>query len=148
MERALAVVEATEAAKDLVREAAELADGVGAELVLVHVTDEEAYAERREAMEKIPDHTVAYSVGRASDGARDFAEDIGKEVLGDTDIKFEAIGRVGDKRDRILETADRYGCDHVFLTGRKRSPTGKAIFGDTAQQIILDFDGAVTVVTE
>ena len=148
MERALAVVEATEAAKDLVREAGELARGVNAELVLVHVTDEEEYAERREAMEQIPDHTVAYSVGRASDGARDFAEDIGKEVLADSDIEFEAVGRVGDKRDRILETAERHGCDHVFLTGRKRSPTGKAIFGDTAQQIILDFDGAVTVVTE
>ena len=148
MERALAVVEATETAKALVWEAGELARGVDAELALVHVTDEEEYAERREAMEQIPDDAGTYSVGQASDGARDFAEDIGKEVLGDMDVEFKAVGRVGDKRDRILETADRYDCDHVFLTGRKRSPTGKAIFGDTAQQIILDFDGAVTVVTE
>ena len=148
MERALAVVEATEAAKDLVWEAGELARGVDAELVLVHVTDEEEYAERREAMEQIPDDAGTYSVGKASEGARKFAEDIGKEVLADSDVGFEAIGRVGDKRDRVLETAERYDCDHVFLTGRKRSPTGKAIFGDTAQRIILDFDGAVTVVTE
>jgi len=32
----------------------------------------------------------------------------------------------------------------VFLTGKKRSPTGKAVFGDRSQAIILNFDGPVT----
>jgi hypothetical protein len=36
----------------------------------------------------------------------------------------------------------------VFLAGRKRSPTGKALFGDQTQAVILDFDGAVTVITK
>jgi len=35
----------------------------------------------------------------------------------------------------------------VFVRGRRRSPTGKAVFGDTAQAVILNFDGFVTVAT-
>ena len=47
MQRALVVVDASESAKALVREAGELAGGVGADLVLVHVTTREEYRERR-----------------------------------------------------------------------------------------------------
>jgi nucleotide-binding universal stress UspA family protein len=48
----------------------------------------------------------------------------------------------------VLAEARHRGCDHVFVTGRKRSPAGKAIFGDVAQRIVLEFDGAVTVLAE
>ncbi|WP_266079952.1 universal stress protein [Haladaptatus caseinilyticus] len=148
MNRALAVVEASESAKELVREAGELADGVGASLVLLHITSDEEYENTRKSLEGIPNLETSYTAGQAFDGAQQFAEDIGREVLEGVDIEYEAVGRVGDERDEILNIAEEYGCDHVFLAGRKRSPTGKAIFGDRTQAVILDFDGAVTVVTE
>lgn len=147
MKRALAVVDASEAAKDLVREAGELAEGVGAGLVLVHVTTEEDYENQLDALEEIPSEDVSYGITQAKDGARQFAADIGREVLSDVDVDVEAVGRVGDRKDEILETADEHGCDHIFIAGRKRSPTGKAVFGDLTQKVILDFEGAVTVVT-
>lgn len=147
MKRALAVVEGDETAKSLVREAAELAAGVGAELVLVHVTTEEEYEAHREDLEQIPEPDTSLSVGQALEGARRFAEEIAREVLEDHDIEYSVVGRLGDKADEVLAVADEEGCDHVFLTGAKRSPTGKAVFGDTAQEVILDFDGAVTVIT-
>jgi len=147
MERAIAVVEASDSAKELVREAGELAAGVGADLVLLHVTTEDEYSDRRESMASIPDLNVNYTIDEAQDGARTFAKDIGRDVLDDIDIEPEAVGRVGEKGDEILQFADSTDADHIFLAGRKRSPTGKAIFGDVTQRIILEFDGAVTVVT-
>ncbi|MFC6907201.1 universal stress protein [Halalkalicoccus tibetensis] len=51
----------------------------------------------------------------------------------------------GDIPDIILTEANKRNCDHIFVTGEKRSPTGKAVFGDTAQSIILNFEGPVTV---
>ena len=88
------------------------------------------------------------TAGQALEGARQFAADLGHEVLDGVDVGYQATGRVGDERDEILNAANEFDCDHVFLAGRKRSPTGKALFGDRTQSVILDFDGAVTVVTE
>lgn len=147
MERAIAVVEASDSAKELVHEAGELAAGVDAELILVHVTTDDEYADRRESMMNIPDLDVNYTVDEALDGARKFAKDVGRDVLGDVDVAYEPVGRLGEKGDEVLALADERDADHVFVAGRKRSPTGKAIFGDVTQRIILEFDGAVTVVT-
>ncbi|MFB6072362.1 MAG: universal stress protein [Halobacterium sp.] len=147
MDRAIAVVEASDSAKELVREAGELAAGVDAELLLLHVTTEDEYSDRRESMAGIPDLDVNYTLDEAKDGARKFAADIGRDVLGGVDVETEAVGRVGEKGDEVLEFAEERDADHIFIAGRKRSPTGKAIFGDVTQRIILEFDGAVTVVT-
>ena len=148
MERALAVVDADESTKALVREAGELAAAVGAELALLHVTSSDEYEETRQKMESIPNSPVGYSAEKAREGAEDFAADVGREVLEGIDVSYEAVGRVGDEQSEILAAADEYDCDHLFIAGEKRSPTGKALFGDLTQSIILNFDGPVTVVTE
>ena len=147
MERALAVVEGSESAKQLVREAGELATGVGAELVLLHVTTDEEYDDTRKSLEAIPNLESSYTPGQALEGARSFAADVGRDVLKGVDVEWDAVGRLGDERDEVLAAAKEQDCDHVFIAGDKRSPAGKALFGDTTQAVILDFDGAVTVVT-
>lgn len=148
MERALAVVGTSKAAKSIVREAGELAAGVDADLFVIHVTTEEEYDEQRTELEEIPDEEVSYGIGQARQGAENFAGDIAREVLAGIDVEWEAIGAVGDRVKAILEEARINDCDHVFVSGRKRSPTGKALFGDNTQQIILNYDGHVTVMTE
>jgi nucleotide-binding universal stress UspA family protein len=148
MERALAVVDAEESTKGLVREAGELAAAVGAELVVLHVTSTDEYEEKRKTMEQVPNNSVGYSAETAREGAEEFAADIGREVLEGVDVSWEATGAVGDEQREILNTADERDCDHLFVAGEKRSPTGKALFGDLTQSIILNFDGPVTVVTE
>lgn len=148
MKRALAVVDADESTKQLVREAGELAEAVGAELVLLHVTSEEEYEKKRKTMEQIPNTSAVYSIQEAREGAESFANDIGREVLEGLDVSYESVGAVGDEQNRILETADKQDCDHLFIAGEKRSPAGKALFGDLTQSIILNFSGPVTVVTE
>jgi len=147
MDHALAVVDATETAKELVREAGELAAGVDAELTLLHVTTEDEYQDKADAMAAIPDVDATYTFEQAVDGAERFADDVGRSVLDGVDVSYDAVGRLGDRGDTVLDVARESGADHVFVAGLKRSPTGKALFGDVTQRIILDFDGAVTVVT-
>lgn len=145
MERALAVVEAKEATKDLVREAGKLTAGVGADLILLHVTTEAEFQERQESAGALPDVGAEYGVGSALEGAERFAREVGEEVLDDQ--PFTAIGRLGNPQDEILDVARQEDVDHLFIHGRQRSPAGKAMFGDLAQAIILNFDGPVTVTT-
>ncbi|WP_137286058.1 universal stress protein [Halorussus salinisoli] len=148
MERALAVVDAEESTKALVREAGKLAAAVDAELVLLHVTTDEEYEDTRQTMESIPNSPVGYSARKAREGAEEFAADVGREVLEGVDVSWDAVGELGDEQTEILETAEARDCDHLFIAGEKRSPAGKALFGDLTQSIILNFDGPVTVVTE
>ncbi|MFC4552907.1 MULTISPECIES: universal stress protein [Halorussus] len=148
MDRGLAVVDADESTKALVREAGELAAAVDAELVLLHVTTDEEYDSKRRAMEKVPAVQANYSSDRALSGAEQFAADVGRDALDGVDVEYEAVGALGDEQSKILQVADERECDHLFIAGKKRSPAGKAIFGDLTQSIVLNFDGPVTVVTE
>lgn len=147
MDRALIVVEPTDEAKALAREAGSFADGVDATAVLIHATTDEEYGARRQAMSSIASSAGTYTTDDAREGAAQFAQDVADEVLSEFDIQYETAGYVGTKGDVILRAAEEYDCDHIFLPGRHRSPTGKALFGDTTQQVLLEYDGPVTVVT-
>ncbi|MXR40915.1 universal stress protein [Halobaculum sp. WSA2] len=148
MDHALAVVGPTETAKTLTQEAGELAAGVDADLTLLYVADEDEYDEKRKQLAEVTRGNSTYSVGQAVEGARAYASDIGREVLDDVDIEYEAVGMVGERAETVLSEARRRGCDHLFISGRKRSPTGKALFGDDTQRVILESNVPVTVVTE
>ena len=143
MDRALVVVGDTDADERLVREAGELAAGVDAELVVFSVTPEEEYEGRRESRERAGGST--YTVDQAAEDARQRAESAARVALDDLAVEYRAVGSVGRVTNRILAAVDEHDCDHVFIVGRRRSPTGKALFGDVAQAVILNLDGPVTV---
>lgn len=48
--------------------------------------------------------------------------------------------------DGILGLAEEHTADQVVMGSRKRSPTGKVIFGSVAQQVLLESPIPVTVV--
>jgi nucleotide-binding universal stress UspA family protein len=47
--------------------------------------------------------------------------------------------------DAILDHAEEHDVDALVLGGRKRSPTGKALFGSVTQSVILNTDRPVVV---
>ncbi|MGM0606640.1 MAG: universal stress protein [Halobacteriota archaeon] len=53
----------------------------------------------------------------------------------------------GDPAEEILAVAAEIDVDAIVMGSRKRSPTGKAIFGSVTQSVLLDADCPVTVVT-
>lgn len=146
MDKVLAVVRRDSAATpELIREAGELAEGVGAGLLLLHVMPEDEYDERMRSRRETGSGGGTFSMDEAEREATHIAKEAGRSTLKDLDVDYEAIGIVGRLEQDVIEVAERENCDHVFISGRRRSPSGKAIFGDVTQRILLNFDGMVTV---
>ena len=149
MRKALVVADASEGTDRLMREAGELAAGVDASLVVLHVTTDDEYEENRKAMADVTGiEGGSYDISQASEGAKQFATDVAEQMLRNIDVEYESVGAIGNRFEKIMQTARDYDCDHIFIAGRNRSPSGKAIFGDTAQKVILNFADPVTVLTQ
>jgi nucleotide-binding universal stress UspA family protein len=147
MDRALVVVdEAADA--ELVREAGTLAAGVDATLVVFSLLTTEEYEGDMAVLETIES---AERVDRGDISGDELAtklsQNMASEALDGVDVDIELAGVVqdDDHADLILERAETYDCDHIFLTGKRRTPTGKAVFGDVAQSVVLNFEGYVTL---
>ncbi|SEW31247.1 universal stress protein [Natrinema salifodinae] len=152
MDRALVVIDDTDTHRDLLAEAGEFARNGDADLVVMAWTTPETAEESNDAIQWVEEmEGTRFEETDATTVTRRFAEEFAADVLedGDVDVSVEpVITDDGDLDEAILSTADRLACDHVFLVGRKRSPTGKAIFGDVAQRVLLNFDGPVTVTVQ
>lgn len=68
------------------------------------------------------------------------------ERLDDEDLTYEIKGAIGSHGDEIIRLATEANSDLVIVGGRKRSPTGKAVFGSTAQEVMLSAPCPVTFV--
>lgn len=151
MDRALFVaMEERPATRELLREAGELAAGVGAELIVLSIIKEDDYAEKSVSREQLGEtdgtgeQYSSYSIEQAEDDAKNRAERLAVETLDDIEVDWRGLGAVGQPERTALDVADGQSVDHVFVVGTRRSPSGKAIFGDLAQHLVIDFDGPVT----
>lgn len=71
--------------------------------------------------------------------------DIGRSLT-DAGVDYDVRGRVGEHGSAIVSIAEDVDADLVIVGGRKRSPTGKAVFGSTAQEVMLSAPCPVTFV--
>lgn len=152
MEQPLVVTDPSDNAPALIREAGELAAALGVPLRVLTVVTQEEFDNDADVFTAIATSERAeYSLER-SEYAEKIAETAIRDLLLDADVEAHPIGRgvddADDRADEILDVASEEGCDYIFMTGRRRSPTGKAVFGDTAQRVILNFDGYVVTLTE
>lgn len=75
--------------------------------------------------------------------------DTAVEILEAEGIEVDIHGEYGDPSDEILAAAEEVGADSIVMSGRKRSPTGKIIFGSISQSVLLNADRPVmTALTE
>lgn len=144
MDRALVVL--TDGAVDdrLLAAANHYATGTDTEVLVCKFIDRKQYQNdvRNEAREG----NQAPTIDIIEADAEADAEDVAADAFG-ADVSYTALGAAGSLPEKILEDAADQHCDHVFVSGRKRSPTGKALFGDIAQSVLLGFDGPATVTT-
>lgn len=114
----------------------------GASVVLGHVFTEDEYANTVESLgfdaggEVTPNRVAARHAT-----IRDLADRL--DAAG---IEYSVGGAVGNHGDSIIGLAEEADADLVVVGGRQRSPTGKAVFGSTAQKVMLSAPCPVTFV--
>lgn len=148
MERGLFVVlEANETERGLFREAAAYSEGHDAPLDVLRLLSPED-VESVESVEVTSDIDREGFVDpvdhRFEEETETFIEESIDGDPGRYDVLLE-IAEHGDRAQAVFDVAEDRDIDHVFLAGERRSPTGKALFGDLTQEIILNFDGTITL---
>ena len=126
----------------LAEETIDIAGPAGATVVLGHVFTEEEYAETRDRLGFDPSAEVTPNdvAGRHAT----IRELVGR--LDEEGVPHLVGGAVGDHGDSIVGLAEESEADLVIVGGRRRSPTGKAVFGSTAQKVMLSAPCPVTFV--
>jgi len=70
---------------------------------------------------------------------------IARNRLEEAGIEVEVEGYGGNAAKAILNVAAEHDADQIVLAGRKRTPTGKVLFGSVTQSVILDTERPVLV---
>ena len=68
-----------------------------------------------------------------------------REVLEEAGVEVSLEESSGEPADAILRLADEEDADMIVVAGRKRTPTGKVLFGSVTQSVILGTDRSVLV---
>lgn len=143
MAKYLVVINEASPKEGLAEYAAKVAEALDVELIFGHFLNEDEYQssiQRAATTSRTTD-----SIDEAERKAKVKADEVASKAVGGREVSYRTAGVIGDLPGAIIDFAVQEGCNHIFTSGERRSPTGKAIFGDQAQHIILNFDGLVTL---
>lgn len=137
--------EDTELTERLATTTGDIAQPADATVALAHLYTEAEYRETRARLNFDPDSEVTPDVlAERNVRVREFAD-----ALATTDLDVTAHGRICDdasKGERLTDLAEEIDADLLVVGERGRSPAGKAIFGSTAQEVMLNAPCPVTFV--
>lgn len=120
----------------------DVAKPAGATVELAHVFTDSQYDEVLERL----DFDVGLDVDPDEVATRHTTvREIGAK-LDEAEVDSEVSGIVGEHGSAIVDFAMQVNADRVVVGGRRRSPTGKAVFGSTAQVVLLSAPAPVTFV--
>ncbi|WP_226482819.1 universal stress protein [Natrinema amylolyticum] len=128
----------------LLRTAKRHVTGTDTEIIFCRIIDEKKI--QNNVQRQANSERQIESIDEMEQIAKTEAKDIARDAFGD-DVPYRTIGLVGTIPEGLIQVAEEEKCAQIFISGKKRSPAGKAVFGDVAQSVILQFDGPVTVTT-
>lgn len=131
--------------EQLAKEAIAVAKPTGAKVVLTHVFSDEEFdgVRGRLGVDAASEGSTPEAVAQRHTTTRELAK-----ALDAAGVEHSIRGAVGDHADEVVDAASAVGADRVVVGGRQRSPTGKAVFGSVAQEVILSAPCPVTFVRE
>ncbi|MFC6954791.1 universal stress protein [Halorubellus litoreus] len=116
----------------------DLARSYDEQLVVLHVIPKEDFKKHKAAVKGTPAHDN-FAISQEEQSAAEIARTAVHETLEDYDQDhIETRGRVGDPADKILAEVEYSDPNYLVIGGRQRSPVGKALFGSTAQKLLLN----------
>jgi len=120
----------------------QVAKPTGATVILTHVFTPDQFHEIAEEL-GMPElaETEVDEVLERHESVRHF-----ERLFDDHGVDYEVKGVVGDISDGIIDIAEATESDRVVVSGRSRSRVGKAVFGSTAQDVLLNSPCPVTFV--
>ena len=122
----------------------EVAGPTGATVVLAHVFTDDEYETVLDRLDFDPDSEVSPDeVATRHATIREI-----ESLLDAAGVDYEIRGAVGDHGETIVNLAKDASADRVLVGGRRRSPTGKAVFGSVAQEVMLSSPCPVTFVRD
>lgn len=126
----------------LARTVIQVAEPTGATVILSHVFTRDQFEEFAEQLE----------YPSANEEDIDSFVDRHKSVrymenqFDEYDVDYEVKGFVGNAAEKIVTLAGDRDADRLVVSGHKRTRVGKAVFGSTAQNILLEAPCPVTYV--
>jgi len=128
----VAAVDRSNRAEDVVREAGVLAEAFDDTVHVIHVLTRSEFVEL--------ERTNVDTTGEALDidEVKSVAEEIAAEAAESLTVPYECSGLMGDPASTIVDYATDEGARYLVVGARKRSPTGKALFGSIAQSVLLN----------
>lgn len=135
----VAAVDRSNTGARIVEEAKALADAFGDELHVVHVLGQSEFVEL--------ERTNVENTGQAieMDDIKEIAAEIAAEAAEGV-VDYRAVGLVGSAAEEIVRYSDERDARYIVISGRRRSPVGKAIFGSVTQSVLLNAERPVVSV--
>ncbi len=118
--------------------AIEIASALGASVTLLQVYTQSEFDELLDGLEY--DSADPTDIAKRNGVVRDAAS-----LIREAELELDVVGTVGTPAEEVASYVTTHDIDHVFIGGRKRRPTGKALLGSTSQDILLALDVPCTV---
>ncbi len=121
----------------------EVATPTDAHVIIAYTYTEEEFGDTVAALEfdGPPMAADPDDVAGEDDGVQEL-----RSTFEEAGLEVSVRGVVGQHGPAVADFAAEVEADRVVIGGRKRSPTGKAVFGSTAQEVLLSSPVPVTFV--
>jgi nucleotide-binding universal stress UspA family protein len=130
--------------RELTEAMMDVATAADATVVLLHVFSQTAYEEGVEQAGYDPeDPPPAHTLASRLESVDRIAMEL--EAAG---VEYRVRGEIGDVTDSIVHAVEETDSDLLYIGGRRRSPTGKAVFGSTVHRLMMNAPCPVTFVRE
>ena len=139
-EKLMVAVREADDQQQLIDAVVDVARPTDALVVLARAYEDEEYKQRVTELE-FESQPSTDDIARRSQAVREVGSS-----LDDANIDYEVRGVVGEAGDAFVDLADAINADLLSIQGKGRTPTGKALFGSTVQQVLLNAPCPVTYV--
>ncbi|ELZ04920.1 UspA domain-containing protein [Natrialba chahannaoensis JCM 10990] len=131
----IAAVDRSDRASIVVNEAESLAKRFEESVHIVHVAKRSEFLDSAFPNEQVEQQSEMVTEGR--EAAVEKADEIAGN-LEDPETPYDVVGLLGKPAHKIVEYAAEQDARYIVVSPRKRSRTGKVLFGSTAQSILLN----------